>query len=113
MHFTISKFKIFFMFVIFLQISITKENKLAIRNEALELKFLEEITFGSAILRFDSTGLKFLVNVNDASKEKLAFSLKNGENSTKIPDNDLIEFSISVKLFDSSKQFNNNFILIK
>ena len=81
------------IFLILFQIPVMKENELNEKNESLELRNLEQETFGSATLYFSSIGTKILVNVNNVFKENLLFYLKSGDNLTKIPNSDLIEIS--------------------
>ena len=103
MYNEIQNFTISLIFLVLYQISFTGEDDLAGRNESLELTNLEEITFGSATLHFDTKGTKVLVNVNDFPKDKLAFYLKRGENLTEIPNDTLIEdSSFSTGVYDST-----------
>ena len=92
---------LFFMFIIFSQTLHNKEN-LAGKNKSAILRNLDEETFGTATLTFDSEGSKVLLNVNDIPKEKLSFFLKSGDVLTPI-DNALTEDSSISSDFEDSE----------
>ena len=96
---------IMFIFIIF-QAEPVKESELIEKNNSLELRNLNDEMFGVAILSFPSTGNKTLVNVNDISKDKLAFYLKIGDELTEISSNSLSEGEVTnSEWFDSTQTY--------
>ena len=106
MHSKIFTHAFIMIFLILFLILFVKGNNLTRLNDP---RYLEEETFGIATLRFDNTGTKILVNVNDVDKENLAFYLKKGDNLSEIP-NDKLSINKATSTYTEDSEGNTYYV---